>query len=231
MSRLSTGIRVQLVGWRHLVGWPWVVLVLSFLVNLALNAAMGADAAADAETYGIVAIYTVFFAFYISSIADVFPFAVGHGLTRRTFFAAMSVLVVVQATVYGTVLAALARIEDATDGWGVHLGFFRPGGLDAGGFGADAAVYASPFLLVAFLAIAVTLVHQRLGLVGMFGLAALLIVLGGGVTIAITAFDWSGPIGDWVDRQSTVALVAGWPLLAVVALAAAGYAGIRRAVP
>lgn len=231
MNRVLVGIRVQLLGWRHLLGWPWAILALSFVVNVAINAAMGAEAAADSETFGLVAIYTVFFAFSISSVTDVLPFAVGHGLTRRAFFASMSALVVAQAVVYGTVLAVLARVEDATDGWGVDLGYFRPGGLDSGSVVADAAVFAVPFLLVAFLAIAVTLVHQRLGLVGMFGLAALLILVVGGAVVAITAFEWSEPIGDWIGRQSTFALLAGWPLLAVAVLAAAGYAGIRRAVP
>ncbi len=231
MNRVVVGVRVQLVGWRHLVGWPWAVLVLSFLVNVAINAAMGAQEAADSETYGLVAIYTVFFAFYISSVADVFPFAVGHGLTRRAFFAALSLLVVAQAVVYGTVLALLARVEDATDGWNLDLGYFRPGGLETGGFAADVAVYAVPFLVLAFLAIAVTLLHQRWGVLAMFGLAASGIAVSGAVLVTVAAFDWSASISDWVDRQSTVALIGGWPLVVVAVLAAAGYAGIRRAAP
>jgi hypothetical protein len=178
-----------------------------------------------------VAIYTVFFAFYISAVADVFPFAVGHGLTRRAFFAAMATLVVAQAVAYGTILAGLARIEDATDGWGLDLGYFRPGGLEAGGFAADVAVFTVPFLVLAFLAIAVTVAHQRWGLFALFGAAVVAIVTSGAVLVAVAAFDWSASIGDWVDRQSTVALVAGWPLVAVAVLAALGYVGIRRAVP
>lgn len=231
MNRVLVGIRVQLVGWRHLVGWPWAVLVLSFLVNLAVNAAMGAEAAADSETYGLVAIYTVFFAFYISAVTDVFPFAVGHGLTRRAFFAAMSTLVIAQAVLYGTILAVLARVEDATDGWGLHLGYFRPGGLDTGGLAADVAVYAVPFLVLAFLAIAVTVVHQRWGLLALFAAAAVSIVVSGVGLVAVAAFDWSGSIGDWVERQSTVALVAGWPLVAVAALGVLGYQGMRHSDP
>lgn len=53
----------------------------------------------------------------------------------------------------------------------------------------------------------------------------------GGVSVLITWQQGWTRVGEWLGDQSPVGLVAGWPLLFGVVVAAAGYLGIRRVVP
>lgn len=231
MNRIITGVKAQLVGWPVNLGMPIAILALAFVLNLALFTSIGPDATANSQTFGLVSIYAVFFGIHISAVTQVFAFVVGFGLTRRAFYLSMSALVVCQAFAYGVALTVLAQVEDATDGWGLNLEFFRPAGLDSGSWVTDIAVFAVPFLIVAFAAIVGAVVAERWQLIGMFLLSAAVALVVGGTAILVSMGDWWGNVGDWLEGQSAIALMAGWPLVVAGALALAGYAGMRRMVP
>jgi hypothetical protein len=74
-------------------------------------------------------------------------------------------------------------------------------------------------------------VHLRWGTNGTLGLGAALIVVVGAL-VALTTWGRHWPsVGNWFTTQSPAALVAGWPLLLVVATAVGALVVIRRATP
>ncbi|GAB3860853.1 hypothetical protein GCM10029963_64450 [Micromonospora andamanensis] len=118
MNRALTVARLQLVGWRSVVGWPWGILALSFLINLALFSAMNEADDFEPTTGGLMSIYIVMFIASISAITQEFPFALGLGVSRRSFYLGNVLHFAGQAISYAAVLYLLAVIEEATDGWG-----------------------------------------------------------------------------------------------------------------
>lgn len=72
---------------------------------------------------------------------------------------------------------------------------------------------------------------QALGSLGLYVLTIGTILGVGGVSVLITWQQGWTRVGEWLGDQSPVGLVAGWPLLFGVLVAAAGYLGIRRVVP
>lgn len=154
----------------------------------------------------------------------------GLSLTRRTFYLGTALFAVLQSLGYGLVLYGLLLVERATDGWGVGLPFFR-------GFWAvdnpvlQVVVFAVPMLVLAFFGMALGVVYKRFGSLGLYVLTIGTILGVGGVSVLITWQQGWTRVGEWLGDQSPVGLVAGWPLLFGVLVAAAGYLGIRRVVP
>lgn len=95
-----------------------MVLVVVFALTLAGQ---------DSNTTPVAVYATsvlVFLLFWAYAIPQFFWFAVGLGVTRRTFYVASSLLSLVQALMLGSVFALFAVIERATDGWGLSIAFF-----------------------------------------------------------------------------------------------------------
>jgi hypothetical protein len=231
MSRIATGIKVLLLEWRAVLGWPVGILGLSFGISVGIYAFLGDEARESSQTFGLAALLIVWFVVHVQLVTDHFSFAVGFGLTRRDFFGALAVLTATQAAAYGLAVAALARIEDTTSGWGVALEFFRPAGLDTGGIGSDALVWAVSFLGAGTIAVLAASVQVRWGTRGSFAIGSGVLAAGGILAILVTAADRWGTVVDWFGEQSAFMLLAVWPLPVLAVLAAAGYATLRRMVP
>jgi hypothetical protein len=88
-------------------------------------------------------------------------------------------------------------------------------------------VYAVPFLVLASGGIFCAVVVKRWGLNGVFTLLVASVLVIGGLVALATWRGWWGAIGHWLAGQSSLSLLAGWPVL----LAAAGFLTIRRAMP
>ncbi len=123
----------------------------------------------------------------------------------------------------------LSLVERATDGWGVSMRFF---GLEfMGNHNAllQISMYVVPLLVFGLIGIFTGHIHQRWGTSGLFtlGVGALL-AFGGASALVTWSRHWSA-IGHWFADQSVVVLLAGWPMILAVLLAAGGYLTIRRA--
>ena len=220
--------RLQLVAWPYVMMWPWGILALSFLVNLAIWATVD-----EAEwTGGLLSIYVVQLVAHTQFFSRGFAFALGMSVTRRAYYAGPWLYAVLEAAAFGTVLLVLRLVEDATNGWGLSLQYF--GILDRLGdenLVVQWLVYVVPFLLVAAIGACLGLLRMRWGSNGVWTLIAVLIVLTGLAVVVISRLGRWGAIGDWLTGQSTAALFAGWPLPVALVLGLLGYAVIRRATP
>jgi hypothetical protein len=224
-------MRVHLTNWPHILFWPWAILAMSFIVNLAIFGALGDQVPGDPTTGGIASIYIVLLIVAGAWVTQFFPFALGMSVTRRTFYAATTLLLVAGSVAFGIMLYLIDLIERATDGWGMSLHFF---GLQFMGWHnpvLQVLMYVVPFLFLGFIGIFCGVVFKRWGMNGVFTLLiATILVIGAVSTLVTWRHDWTS-IGRWFTDQSIVSLMAGWPMLLVVALAGGGYLAIRKATP
>lgn len=231
MNRIVPAARLQLVNWPSIVGWPWGILASSLLINVALFWALREQPDVEPTTGGLASIYIVMLVACITSIAQDFPFAMGLGITRRTFYLANVAQFTGQALVYAALLYLFALIEDATGGFGVNLTFFGMPQLFTDNPLVIYLSYVMPFLLLGFIGIFITIVYKRWGVNGMFTLMLASLFGFGGSAVLITWQGWWIAIWNWFADQPSAMLLLGWPALLTLPLAAASYLVIRRALP
>jgi hypothetical protein len=230
MSRLLAVARLHTVAWRGTLAWPWIICGLSFLVNLAVFASI-MDLLEDRPvTGGLASIFVVTLLMFVSAVTQVFPYALGMGVTRRMFYAATALVAAAVSVGFAIALYVLRLVENATGGWGMDLRFFGvPFASVAGDNPAQILVYAVMMLLVTFVGMFIGVVYVRWRVNGALTMTAAGIVVPGGLVALATWQGWWGAIGSWLGDQPVLGLYAGWPLVLVVAAAAAGLVAIRRA--
>jgi hypothetical protein len=110
-----------------------MVVGSSFAINLPIWGLTDAGAQPGGDiTGGLAAHYIAMLVVYVQLVTQLLPFAMGVGLSRRSFYLGTAVMALAQSVGYGVVLTVLDAVEDATDGWSVGLHFWAPGRLDVG---------------------------------------------------------------------------------------------------
>jgi len=231
MNRVLQAARLHFV--HPLIGlaMPWLIVGLSFLINLAVWRLTPAGADDGGFTGGISALYITLMIGYVQSVTQLLPLAMGMSLSRRSFYLGTALVALVEALVYGIGVSVLASIEGATGGWGVDMGFWAPGLMDVDNPALQVLVSGTPVLLFASIGIGLGVVSKRWGPSGVWGLTIASTVLFGGLAILITWLDAWRSIGTWFADQSVTTLAVGLPAAVAVAVAAVSFAGIRRVVP
>jgi hypothetical protein len=231
MNRILSVTRMQLVTWPSSFGWPWGILLSSFLVNLVVFFAIGDNIEGGPKTGGVLSIYVVVLIGASQSITQFFPLSLGLSVTRRTFYLTTALLLVAESLVFGVLLYLLKLLESATDGWGISLPFFGLPFANDDNLLLQILIYAVPFTVFGFIGICSSLVYTRWRLNGLFTLlVASLVVLGALVAFITWQRDWPA-IGHWLTNASALSLFAGWPALLALVLAGLGWLTIRRATP
>jgi hypothetical protein len=129
------------------------------------------------------------------------------------------------------VLLFLKLVEDATHGWGMSLRFFGIAFLAQDNGFLQFLSYAVLFILLDLVGVLVGVIFRRWGINGVFTATAATVAILAGTAVLLTwQRQWQG-LFDWVSGQPTIALIAGWPLLLALAMAAGGFLAIRRATP
>jgi hypothetical protein len=231
MNRLIPATRIHLLTWPALVAWPWGILLSSFVINLALFAVIGDQIPDGPQTGGLLSIYIVMVVSAAQSVTQFLPLSLGLSLTRRTFYAAISLLLVGESVVFGVLLYLCKLVERATDGWGISMRFFAPSFMSTDNPVTQILIYTVPFLVLGFVGIFAALLVKRWGVSGLYALSIALLFLFGLLAVLITWQSWWLAIGRWFGDQSTVTLFAGWPALLALVLAGVGLLTIRRATP
>lgn len=231
MNRILATARVQLAAWPSTLGIPWLVLGTSFVINLTVVGLLDAPPEGNSSTGGLLALYVFMFIAYLLTMTHYFPMILGMSVTRRTFYLATCLMALAQSLVYATVVLLLNLAESATGGWGVSLSFFNLGFLHQDNGLLQLLVYAVPMLMLAFLGMFVGVTFKRWGAIGMYTLAIAATIVFGGLAVLLTWLHWWGDIGAWFADQSSLSLLAGWPALLALVLAAANLLVLRRATP
>jgi hypothetical protein len=231
MNRILNAARLHVVHPMAILAVPWLVVLSSFAINEAIWGFGHLGSQPGGGTGGVLALYITVAIVFVQSVTQLFPFALGMGLSRRTFYAGTAVMVVAQAIGYAVVLVALTAIENTSGGWWVGLHFFAPLQLNEKSALTQFVVYGSVMLGMAFLGVAIGVISKRWGPTGLYALGVGVLLAFGGAAVVVTALgDWA-PLGHWFADRQILTLALGYA--AVVGLISAGlsYLGLRRAVP
>jgi hypothetical protein len=231
MTRVLQAARLHLINPLVMLGIPWLVVAISFAINLAIWHLTPAGADDGGFTGGILALYVTVLVVYVQAVTQLLPFAMGISLSRRTFHLGTALVAVVQALYYGVAIAVLVALENATGGWGADMDYWAPGPLEVGNPVLQALVSGAPMLAFAFVGVGIGVVRQRYGPPGTWWLIIGTMVVGGSVAILLTWLEAWGSVGDWLSDQSIATLAIGFPVLLAAVLALAAFPGIRRVVP
>ncbi|NEK58888.1 hypothetical protein GCU56_13540 [Geodermatophilus sabuli] len=231
MNRVVAAARLHLVHPLVMLGIPWLIVGLSFAINLAVWHLTPAGEEDSSFTGGLASLYITVMVVYVQAFTQLLSFAMGVSLSRRTFFLGTALVAVGQALGYGVAVAALAAIERATDGWGARLEFWMPLPGVTSNPVLQALIAASIMLAFMFTGIGMGIVYKRWGANGMWTLVLVAVVLLGAAGILVTWAQAWGDIGSWFADQSTYTLTIGLPLALVAVLAAASFTANRRTVP
>lgn len=209
--------------------WPWLILAISFAVNLAFYTAAGDVPAVARQSGGILSLFLTAVAANQQSWSNVLPFSLGLSGTRRGFVTGMGLFVLAQSMLAGLLLTAFGGLETLTHGWGMQVRFFRTPVLDPLAVPGRFAVLTAVMLAVSAVGGILGAVLVRWGSTGMWWLVAGLGVGGGGATVGVATADGWGGVIRAVTSQSWVLLWLGLPL-AVSALGASATWLIARRV-
>jgi len=229
MNRILDVTRLHTVAWLNQIVWPWIIMGISFVVNLLIFASIGETTTPDGNfTGGLVSLYIICAILAAISISQVFPFALGMGVTRRTFYLATALVNVVQAVAYAIVLYGLKLIEGATGGFGIELRFFRVPFVDVHNGFLQILVFAVPFLFLNFLCVLAGVLILRWGANGLFAAGGIGLLVVGLLAALVTWQRWWDEIGHWLTHSSQLSLLVGWPALVAAVAAVGGMVAIRR---
>jgi hypothetical protein len=231
MNRVLTAGRLQIVHPSVILGMPWLIGLSSFVINWAFWRLTGVGQEPNAFTGGILSLYITVSVVFVQAVTQLLPLAMGLSLSRRTYWLGVASFAVASAVTHGIVLALLAAVESATDGWGVGLQFWVPEPLRADDVALQVLVSGAPMLAFAFIGIGIGVIFKRWGASGVWGLTVGTLLVLGGLGGAHDLAGVVAPLGSWLADQSVVTLAVGLPLAVAAVVAALTFAGIRRVVP
>ena len=227
MSRTVAVARVHTLDVQQAI-WPWAIMTISFIVNLALWVALGHVDGFQKTTGGLLSLYIT--ALFVAAIAlsRQLPFMLGLGVTRAAFLSGGLLFSVGCAGVTGVALTLLNLVEGATGGFGQGGSFFRVPWLTDVPTYQLFAVYAVPMLLVIAVGAFVSGLYARLGMTGvLLAFVAAMVVGAVGVVLVTLADDWQA-VGRWILALTPMSLT-GWLLVVAGAALLGTYAVLRRA--
>ena len=210
------------------LGLPWAILAISFIVNLVIFSLVPQGHAAHNDTGGVASIYVFFLVIGVSSIGRSLPFGLALGVSRRSFYAGTTLLGAALALVDGLALTVLQAIERATDGWGANMHFFQVSYILDGPWYLTWLTSSVALALLWVWGMWFGIVYRRWNLFGSVAfIAAQVSVVVVAVLIVTWADAWSG-FGHFFTGLTAAGLTG---LLAGLAalLLAGGHATIRRA--
>ena len=232
MNRVVNAARLHLAHPLVVLGVPLMIVSIAFATNLAIWGLADLDAQeGDDNTGGVVSLYITMIVVFVQTVTQVFPFAMGLSLSRRTYYAGTALAALAQSLLFGVVLTALTAVENATGGWGVGLDFWAPGPIDVGNPMLQLLVFTVPLLAACFMGIGIGVVFKRWGANGIYVLSIGSLLVVGATIVLVTWREAWGDVWTWLSDRSVESMTLGLPAVLAVALAVVTYLGLRRAVP
>ncbi|WP_370948802.1 hypothetical protein AB5J62_14935 [Amycolatopsis sp. cg5] len=229
MKRVLDVARIQLVNWPALIAYPLAVVAAMPLLGWVIDISNGETATGPHEVYLLPVVGAVAAAGHLQTMTQVFPFALGLGVTRRKFAEATALVITAQALVFGLVLVGFGAIEQGTGGWGREARIFAPGAIHEYGPITRWLAYTVPIIAVSAICVLAGVVFQRWRQTGIY-----LTVFGGAAALAgagalATSQGWWSSIGRFLGGQPSLALFAAYPLAFALVLGAGAWLVLRRA--
>ena len=231
MDRVLQSARLHLIHPLVILGIPWLVVSISFAINVAVWRLTPAGEDDGGFSGGILALYITVLVVYVQAVTQLLPFAMGVSLSRRTFYLGTALVAVAQSLFYGVAIAVLVAIENATNGWGNGLDYWAPAVFEADNAVLQVLTSGAPMLAFAFAGVGIGIVQKRWGQAGTWGLIIASLLFFGGLAILISWLEGWGSVARWFADQSAATLTIGLPLLVALAIALVSYPAIRRVVP
>jgi hypothetical protein len=231
MNRVLDVARIQLVNWLVVLVFPLAILACLPVLGLIIDSTNGDHGFTDHQVFLLPSVYLMVAVTHLQTMTQVFPFALGLSVTRRTFYAATALVVAAQAMLFGLVLLGFEQIERMTGGWGRHLRVYGLDYLLQDNVIAQWSAYTTQFVTVSALAVFAGVVFQRWRQTGIYVAVVGSVSILAGAGALVTTRGWWPAIGGFFAGQPAIALVAGYPLALAVLIVAAGWSVIRRATP
>jgi hypothetical protein len=233
MNRTLQAARLHVVHPLAILGVPWLVGLSSFTVNELIwgFGHLGSQPDNAGGTGGVLALYITVSAVFLQSVTQLFPFAMGVGLSRHTFYAGTAVMALAQSLGYALVLTILSAVENASGGWWTGLHFFAPVHIGRLAVVEQFAIFFLVMLGFALLGIAIGSVQKRWGAAGLYALAVGALLLFGGAAVLVTALGSWSAIGSWFTDTSVLAIAAVYLGFAAIVSGTLSWTGLRRVVP
>jgi hypothetical protein len=229
LNRTLAAARVLFIPPYMGLGLPLLILAAAFVVNIMVFASV--EQAREATTGGVMSLYISSFIMAWVGVHQGFSFLVGLNVSRRVFWAASIVLVVLQSLLYGLILLVGAVVERATNGWGIGLRFFDPARATDSISLPSYLVYTVPLFSLTIFGLFFGAITKRFGTRGAFLLStAAALVVGGGIALISRLDGWSA-VGSWLASQSPLSIAVGWVLVPTALAIGLGWLALRRAVP
>lgn len=135
LARITRVVKLHFANPWPILITPLMILGFIFVVNLIIwwiiRTVAGPEDAADAidgfqysGSTGFIFVYMMVVA--IMAMSQTFAFALGFGATRRDYYLGTALAFVTLTAFYTALIAVLAAIERATDGWGLGGRMFTP---------------------------------------------------------------------------------------------------------
>ena len=232
MSRVLAAARLQLAHPLVILGVPWLVVASSFAINIAIwSLADVAEQSESTYTGGLASLYITVIVVFSQAMTQMFPFAMGLSLSRRTYYLGTAAAGVVQSLGFGLALTVLDAVEDATSGWGVGLQFWAGGGLDVGNPLLQFVVFNLPMIASGAIGLGRGVVYKRWGAVGIYGLVIGSLLVGGVLAVLVTWRSAWTDLWPWLTDRSVESMTIALPLVLAVTVAGLTYLALRRTVP
>ncbi|WP_282940649.1 hypothetical protein [Paenibacillus sp. RC67] len=225
MNRVSAIIKMHLRDKWISFFLPWAILLSSFLINVFISYLIHNQQ--SFYTGGLSSIFISITIIGAVTMAHTFPFALGMSVRRTDYFLGTSLAAILINVVSALLLSLLSVVENATDGWGVKMHFFNLPLLDTFNVLGHFVVYFVLLMHQHFLGFAISSIHRRFGLVGLFTFLAAALIVISSLALLLTHYKlWVG-IALWFVGH--FALFLGCLALAIILYALVSYALLRRA--
>jgi hypothetical protein len=231
MDRVLHAARLHVMHPLVMLGIPWLVVGISFAINVAIWNLTPAGEQDGGFTGGVLALYITVLIVYVQAVTQLLPFAMGVSLSRRTFYLGTALIAVVQSLGYGIALSALVAVENATGGWGAGMSYWAPGVFEVGNPVLQVFASGVPMLAFAFVGVGTGIVQKRWGQAGTWGLIVGTMLVVGALAILVSWLGAWGSVGAWFADQSVWTLTIGLPAALALVVALVSFPGIRRVVP
>lgn len=225
---MSTAVKVAryVIPWTLYLAGPWLILAITFLINLLIAAGIPHQHGAPYQTGAVASVYILMLTYSAIVFHQNVPAGLALGVSRRSLYAGMSILMFAVAAVTAAGLTVLQAVERATGGWGVSMHYFRVAYLFSGPWYITWLTSFVGLSLMGVWGIWFSLVYRRWNLFGMLGfIAAQAVVIAVAIVIAFRVNAWHS-IAHFFDTLTIEGLTGLLAALAVVLLAG-GFATMR----